>query len=150
MDRQICPCPSLLRQPVGSSRIFREEHHRGAFRFWSVARSRLRRAKSVTVNTAVCDQYVPWFLRFRDPRKSVTARPSFRLTSSFEIFPASKAMRRIRALTAVTTPRGDNSLTIPILCTRKSKSTSIYEILSTLSQRSHHSGDSMDLLVRAR
>jgi hypothetical protein len=43
MGRQICQGPSLLlRQLVGCSRIFREESHRGEFRFWLVARSRLR------------------------------------------------------------------------------------------------------------
>ena len=69
-----------------------------------------------TLSGAVCYQYVPPSFRLRDPRRSVTVRPSFRVTSSIDIRPTLENIRRVRTLTTVTTPRGDKPLTIPILC----------------------------------
>ena len=74
-DRQIYHRPSLLQRLVGGSRIFREESHRGAFRFWHVARFRLRKLATVNSEMRSVHTSAPPVRRSAEKRYGATFLP---------------------------------------------------------------------------
>jgi hypothetical protein len=115
-------CCSTGNQP-DAVKYFKKNLIREHFYFRMLLRVDLACATSQLAYSQIRDaiSYVPISLWLLGLRKSVTMRPSFRVTSSRNVRPASEDMRRIALIAVMTTPE-DNPLTI-VSCTDDYQST---------------------------